>query len=234
MQVHPAGTGSAPPAVGARAPARAPRDQDRAPRGWAGPCGRLAAAGRSGMVGAGRGCLWRHLCLGRDVSPAAHGWHCQAVRIFNKKKPGPVRVGRCFFLVEIRNPAGRPGRGDGIAGGQVPEATPECHGCEAPGMGAGAARPSGRAAGPKRRSRALRAGRRAGAPRFGGTAQTILIPAFSASVRNCARPLSVSTWLAMALITAGGAVATSAPILAHSDMWLGERIEAARIWVSNP
>ena len=35
-------------------------------------------------------------------------------------------------------------------------------------------------------------------------------------------------------ITSGGAVQTSAPILAASVMWFGVRIDAARISVSNP
>jgi hypothetical protein len=44
--------------------------------------------------------------------------------------------------------------------------------------------------------------------------------------------LSVSGCFAIALMTMGGAVMTSAPILPASVMWFTERIEAARIWVS--
>ncbi len=59
-------------------------------------------------------------------------------------------------------------------------------------------------------------------------------PVFAQSALNCARPLSVSTWLNNDLMTAGGAVITSAPILAHSSTWMGWRSEAARISVSKP
>ena len=43
-----------------------------------------------------------------------------------------------------------------------------------------------------------------------------------------------AAWLIIALITAGGAVITSAPIRALSQAWFTVRIEAARIWVSKP
>lgn len=62
----------------------------------------------------------------------------------------------------------------------------------------------------------------------------ILMSALLMSSRKVARPLSVSGWLARDLITAGGAVITSAPIRALSRIWLAERIEAARISVSKP
>ncbi len=62
----------------------------------------------------------------------------------------------------------------------------------------------------------------------------ILMSAALMSSRKVARPLSVSGWLARDLITAGGAVITSAPIRALSRIWLAERIEAARISVSKP
>ncbi len=72
-----------------------------------------------------------------------------------------------------------------------------------------------------------------GVPLAGGL-QRIFCPVFAQSFRNASSPLSVSGWLAIALMTAGGAVATSAPILAASAMWFTVRIEAARICVSKP
>jgi hypothetical protein len=49
-------------------------------------------------------------------------------------------------------------------------------------------------------------------------AQRIFCPVFSQSFRNPSSPLSVSTWFAIALMTPGGAVATSAPISAACFM----------------
>jgi hypothetical protein len=70
-------------------------------------------------------------------------------------------------------------------------------------------------------------------PTYGGGAvgYRIFWPVFAQSAMNCSSPLSVRTWDARALITAGGAVTTSAPIRAQSLTWLAVRIEAARIWV---
>jgi len=62
--------------------------------------------------------------------------------------------------------------------------------------------------------------------------QRIFCPVFAQSFMNCSSPLSVRTWPAMALITFGGAVITSAPIRAHCEAWFRVRTEAARIWVS--
>jgi hypothetical protein len=59
----------------------------------------------------------------------------------------------------------------------------------------------------------------------------IFCPVLAQSAMNCSSPLSVSTWFASPLITAGGAVITSAPIRAQSLTWLAVRMEAARIWV---
>jgi hypothetical protein len=64
-----------------------------------------------------------------------------------------------------------------------------------------------------------------------GLRQRIFCPVFAQSAMNCSSPLSVRTWLASALMTAGGAVMTSAPISAQSLTWLAVRMEAARIWV---
>ena len=61
--------------------------------------------------------------------------------------------------------------------------------------------------------------------------QRIFCPVFAQSFINCSNPLSVSTWEARPLITAGGAVITSAPMRAHSVTWFAVRMEAARIWV---
>lgn len=62
--------------------------------------------------------------------------------------------------------------------------------------------------------------------------QRILMPAALMSARKASSPLSVSGWFAIALMTPGGAVITSAPINAASFTWLTVRIEAARICVS--
>lgn len=62
-------------------------------------------------------------------------------------------------------------------------------------------------------------------------AYRIFWPVFAQSALNWSRPLSVSTWLARALMTFGGAVTTSAPIRAQSLTWLAVRMDAARIWV---
>ncbi|MNL88564.1 hypothetical protein D3C87_2183460 [compost metagenome] len=51
------------------------------------------------------------------------------------------------------------------------------------------------------------------------------------SFTNASRPDLVSGWSASLKITAGGMVATSAPASAASVMWLGVRMEAARISV---
>ena len=68
-------------------------------------------------------------------------------------------------------------------------------------------------------------------PALALSGQTIFWPVLAQSFRNWSRPLSVRTWFAIALMTAGGAVMTSAPILAQSITWFTVRIEAARISV---
>src|SRR5690606_31420023 len=74
-------------------------------------------------------------------------------------------------------------------------------------------------------------------PRADGVVQRvghapIFWPVLAQSALNRSSPLSVSTWLAIALMTEGGAVITSAPTRAHSITWLTERIEAASRLVS--
>ncbi len=59
----------------------------------------------------------------------------------------------------------------------------------------------------------------------------IFCPVFAQSLVNCSSPLSVKGCEIIALITAGGAVTTSAPMRAAWVMWLALRIEAARIFV---
>ena len=63
--------------------------------------------------------------------------------------------------------------------------------------------------------------------------QTIFWPVLAQSARKPSMPLSVSTCLNRPLMTAGGAVITSAPILALSSTWMPWRTEATRISVSN-
>ena len=55
----------------------------------------------------------------------------------------------------------------------------------------------------------------------------IFCPVFAQSLVNRSRPMSVSGCEIIALITAGGAVTTSAPISAAWVMWLAVRIAAA-------
>ena len=74
----------------------------------------------------------------------------------------------------------------------------------------------------------------AGEPAFDEVAcihQAMVSPVFAQSARNCSRPRSVSGCLASAFSTAGGAVTTSAPILAACRMCTGWRTEATRISV---
>ena len=60
----------------------------------------------------------------------------------------------------------------------------------------------------------------------------IFWPVLAQSALNWSSPLSVRMWFAIALMTAGGAVITSAPMRAHSMMWFTDRIEAASRFVS--
>jgi hypothetical protein len=61
--------------------------------------------------------------------------------------------------------------------------------------------------------------------------QPIVWPVFAQSAMNDSMPLSVSGCLTSCLITAGGAVITSAPILAACSTWIGWRTLATRISV---
>lgn len=66
------------------------------------------------------------------------------------------------------------------------------------------------------------------------SAQRILMSAALISAKKASSPLSVNGWLIIDLMTPGGAVITSAPRRALSRTWFTDRIEAARISVSNP
>ena len=63
--------------------------------------------------------------------------------------------------------------------------------------------------------------------------QAICWPVLAQSARNAARPLSVSGWLNNCRSTAGGTVATCAPILAASTTCIGLRTEATSTSVLN-
>src|SRR5690606_15334082 len=58
--------------------------------------------------------------------------------------------------------------------------------------------------------------------------------AFAWSARNCSKPISVNGCFSNARIADKGPVITSAPILAHSMMWVTWRTDAANICVSKP
>src|SRR4051812_9491437 len=62
--------------------------------------------------------------------------------------------------------------------------------------------------------------------------QPIFCPVFSQSARKASSPRSVSGCLKSWRMTAGGAVMTSAPIIADWRTWIGWRMLATRIWVS--
>ncbi len=62
--------------------------------------------------------------------------------------------------------------------------------------------------------------------------QPIFCPVLAQSAMKAAMPLSVSGCLTSWRITLGGAVITSAPILAASSTWIGLRTLATRISVS--
>ena len=69
-------------------------------------------------------------------------------------------------------------------------------------------------------------------PSPGRRGQPIFCPVFSQSARKPSMPRSVSGCLNSWRMTAGGAVITSAPIIADWRTWIGWRMLATRIWVS--